>query len=153
MGAFLELSDPELARRLVNAAEQVWGAERVARGRSETRHHPTRVLANAGVNVAWRSEPVEDVHAGAVWNAPLEERRVTPDEERLLMRFASDAMAQVMTACERLARERPRRPWAEQVLPYALAQMMLVTPTDWTLTEASREMRLHQGRRNPPSAP
>src|SRR5438034_3801647 len=105
MGAFLELSDPELARRLVNAA----GAERVARAHSETRHHATRMLANAGVNVAWRSGPVEDVHAGAVWSAPLEERRVTPDEERLLMRFASDAMAQVMTVCGRLAGERPRR--------------------------------------------
>jgi hypothetical protein len=28
------------------------------------------------------------------------------------------------------------------VLPYGLASMMLVTPSGWTLTEASREVRL-----------
>jgi hypothetical protein len=104
MGAFLELSDPEHARRLVNAAERVWGAGRVGGARSEVRHHPTRVIANAGANVAWRNGPVEDIHAGAPWDHPLEKRRVTPDEQRLLMRFAAERMAQVMAACERLTR-------------------------------------------------
>ena len=31
----------------------------------------------------------------------------------------------------------------EQVLPYGLATMMLVTPSGWTLTESSREVRVH----------
>jgi hypothetical protein len=153
MGVFLELSDPEHARRLVNAAEQVWGAERVARTLSDVCDHPTRVLANAAVNVAWRNGPVEDIHAGRAWNYPLDERRVTPDEERLLLRFASNGMAWVMTACERLALERPPPSWVEQVLPYALSQMMLVTPTGWTLTEVSRQVRLYEAKANPPSAP
>jgi hypothetical protein len=34
------------------------------------------------------------------------------------------------------------RPWAEQVLPCALASMRLITPSGWTLTEASREVCL-----------
>jgi hypothetical protein len=44
--------------------------------------------------------------------------------------------------CSVLAWERPPRPWSEQVLSYGLATMMLVTPYRWTLTEASREVRL-----------
>jgi hypothetical protein len=30
----------------------------------------------------------------------------------------------------------------EQVLPYGLAEMLLITPSRWTLTEATREVRL-----------
>jgi hypothetical protein len=36
----------------------------------------------------------------------------------------------------------PPRPWPEQVLPYGLAEMMLITPSRWTLTEVSRGVRL-----------
>ena len=45
--------------------------------------------------------------------------------------------------------ERPGRPWTEQVLPYALASMRVITPSGWTLTETSRELRLgpRQGHR------
>jgi hypothetical protein len=47
-----------------------------------------------------------------------------------------------MTVCLQFALEQPRRPWPEQVLPYGLAEMLLITPSRWTLTEASREVRL-----------
>ena len=40
------------------------------------------------------------------------------------------------------AGQRPRRLWAEQVLPFGLADMWLVTPSGWTLTETSHEVRL-----------
>jgi hypothetical protein len=48
--------------------------------------------------------------------------------------------------------EQASRTWPEQVLPYALAKMMLVTPTGWTLTEKSREVRLYHSTRSSPSA-
>ena len=38
--------------------------------------------------------------------------------------------------------EQPPRPWPEQVLPYGLAELMMTTPSRWTLTEVSREVRL-----------
>jgi hypothetical protein len=156
-GALRDLSDPGHAGRLLKAAEHAWGAEPVERARLDVRHHATRVLANAAVNVAWRCGPVEDIHAGRARHYPLDERRVTPDEEHALMCFASDRTAEVMAVCERLASERhadrPARSWAEQVLPYALAKMMLVTPVNWTLTEVSREVRFHQVKRSPRSAP
>jgi len=151
-GAFWELSEPEHAGRLAQAAEQVWGAEAVARARAQVDGHPTRVLANAAVNVAWRNGPVEDIHAGRAQGYPLAERRVTPEEERLLMRVASDGMARAMAVCRRFAMEPASRTWPEQVLPYALAKMMLVTPTGWTLTEKSREVRLYHSTRSSPSA-
>ena len=55
------------------------------------------VFANALVNVAWRNGPVEDVHAGLARGYPLAQWRVTPAEERALMRFASDGMALAMS--------------------------------------------------------
>jgi hypothetical protein len=134
----LDLTRTATADLLVQAAP----AERLARARAEAQRFPTRVLANALVNVAWRNGPVEDIHAGLARGYPLARRRVTPAEERALMRFASDGMALAMSVCLLLATERPARPWPEQVLPYALASMRLITPSGWTLTEASRAVCL-----------
>ena len=137
-GPVAALADREMAARLAHAT----GPERVARVRADAERHPSRLLANALVNVAWRNGPVENVHAGLARGYPLAQRRVTPAEERELMRFASDAMALGMAVCELLATESPRRPWPEQVLPFGLVPMWLVTPSGWTLTEVSREVRL-----------
>lgn len=137
-GPFATLADPETGARLVGASNP----SRVARVRADAERHPSRLFSNALVNVAWRNGPIENVHAGRAHEYPLDQRRVTPAEERELMRFASEGMAKGMTVCLQLAMERPRRPWAEQVLPFGLAHMWLVTPSGWTLTETSREVRL-----------
>jgi hypothetical protein len=152
-GAFWHLSDPEHAGRLEHAAEQGWSPEGFARARADAERHPTRVLANAAVNVAWRNGPVEDIHAGQARGHPLDRRRVTAAEEDALMTFASGGMAMVMAVCRRLASERPPRPWPRQVLPYALGEMMLVTPSGWTLTEESRAVRLCDSLYRSPTAP
>jgi len=66
----------------------------------------------------------------------------TPIEERELLAFAIQRLALGMDVCQRLETEQRRRPWSEQVLPYGLANMLLITPSAWTLTESSREVRL-----------
>jgi hypothetical protein len=137
-GPFAVLADPETGGRLVAASDPT----RVARARVDAECHPGRVFANALVNVAWRNGPVENIHAGRARGYPLDQRRVTPAEEGELMRFASEGMAMGMTVCLQLATERPGRPWAEQVLPFGLAHMWLVTPSGWTLSETSRDLRL-----------
>ncbi len=100
------------------------------------------MLANAIVNTAWRNGPVEVIHAGGYRGYPLEQRRVTPAEERTLMGFASERLAQAMAVCLRFLVEQPPRPWVEQVLPYGLAEQLLVTPSGWTLKEVSCDVRL-----------
>ena len=137
-GPLAALADPHTGAQLVGASDPA----RVARVRADAERHPSRLLANALVNIAWRNGPVENIHAGRSRDYPLGQRRVTPVEERALMRFASDGMAMGMTVCLKLAMEQPRRPWAEQVLPFGLAHMRLVTPSGWTLRETSREVRL-----------
>jgi len=47
-----------------------------------------------------------------------------------------------MAVCLQLAMERPQRSWSEQVLPYGLAEILMITPSRWTVTEATREVRL-----------
>ncbi len=58
------------------------------------------------------------------------------------MAFANERLALGMTVCLQFAMEQPRRPWSEQVLPYGLGEMMLITPSGWSLTETSHEVRL-----------
>jgi hypothetical protein len=135
---FAALADPETAARLGQATD----ATRLERVRADAERSPSRVLANALVNTAWRNGPVETVHAGRFHGYPLDQRRVIPAEERELMSFVSERLALGMTVCLKLAMEQSRRSWPEQVLPYGLAHMWLITPSGWTLTEPSREIRL-----------
>jgi hypothetical protein len=149
---FSALAIPEMAARVVQAAD----AERLARVQADADRWPSRIFANALVNTAWRNGPVEDVHAGYVQGYPLARRRVTPEEERELMCFASDGMALGMSVCWSLASEHSRRSWPERVLPYGLAELLMITPSRWTLTETSREIRLpatttHEAPPHPPT--
>jgi hypothetical protein len=135
---FGALAEPGMAARVVEVAD----VSRLEHVRADAECHPSRVLANALVNSAWRNGPVENIHAGDFRGYPLDQRRVTPAEERELMAFVSERLALGMTVCLQLALEQPRRPWPEQVLPYGLAEMLLITPSRWTLTESSRDIRL-----------
>jgi hypothetical protein len=135
---FAALANPAMAARVVQAADPT----RRARVRADAARCPSRILANALVNTAWRNGPVENAHAGGYQGYPLDQRRVTPAEERELMAFVSERLAVGMTVCLQLAMERPQRSWSEQVLPYGLAEILMITPSRWTMTEATREVRL-----------
>ena len=74
------LSEPEIAAHLVEAFG-VSNPQHLARVRQDVERHPSRVLANALVNSAWRNGPVENIHAGGFRGYPLDQRRVTLAEE------------------------------------------------------------------------
>lgn len=135
---FGALALPKAAARVLELAH----ADQLQRARGEVETHASRVFANALINTAWRNGPVENIHAGAYPRYALDRRRVTPAEERELMAFASGRLAQGTTVCLHFATEHPARSWSDQVLPYGLAEMLLITPSGWTLTESSREVRL-----------
>lgn len=107
--------------------------------RSPVEHHPSRMLANALVNAAWRNGPVENLHGGESRGYPLNKCRVTPKDVRELMGFASDRMARGMDVC--LLLKEPDSSWPQQVLSY-LALQPFIVPSGWSLTESSREIRL-----------
>ena len=134
---FAMLAMPEVASPIIGST----GSELLARVRSDAERHPSRVFANALVNVAWRNGPVEDLHAGASRGYPLERRRITTAEERAVLDFAADRLTTGMDVCRSLSLEQTRS-WPEQVPPYTLARTMRTTPTGWTLTETTREVRL-----------
>ncbi|HEY3447845.1 MAG TPA: hypothetical protein VGK67_15925 [Myxococcales bacterium] len=138
VSAVCALADPEMAELLVHAANP----SSLERARAAAERSPSRILANALVNTAWRNGPVENIHAGAFRGYPLDQRRVTLAEERELMAFASERLALGMSVCLSLATEESRRTWSDQVLPYGLAEAMLITPSGWSTTEASRDVRL-----------
>jgi hypothetical protein len=138
VSGFAALADPAMAALLVESSE----ATRLQRIRADSERFSNRVFANALVNTAWRNGPVEMIHGGAFRGYPLDQRRVTPAEERDLIASVSERLALGMNVCLRLVLEQPRRRWPEQVLPYGLAEMLLITPAMWTLTESSREVRL-----------
>ncbi len=138
---FVMLALPEVRENLARAVPEA----RLAHVRADVERHPSRVFANALVNTAWRNGPVENIHAGEFRGYPLDRRRVTVAEERTVMGFAIDRLTTGMEVCRGLASETPPRPWSEQVLPYGLAEAMLITPLGWTLTESTREVRLPRG--------
>jgi hypothetical protein len=117
-------------------------AAQLQRIRADCERFPSRIFANALVNVAWNQGPLEKTLAGDFRGYSLDKRRFTPAEERELMSFASEALSRGIAICRQFATEQPRRPWPEQVLPYGLAHILLVTPQDWSLTESSSEIRL-----------
>lgn len=118
---------------------------RLAKVRADAEAHPSRVFSNALTNSAWRNGPVEEIHAGVSKGYPPDKRRVTVAEERSLVGSAIDRFTVGMDVVGQLVGEKPSRPWAEQVVPYGLAERMLITPSGWTLTEESREVRVPRG--------
>jgi hypothetical protein len=135
---FTALASPAMA----TTVRQAVFPHALEREEANAQAFPSRVFANALVNTAWRNGPVEDIHAGRTTYYPLHQRRMTPLEETTLMAFAIDRLAMGLHVCDQLATEQPRRTWPEQVLPYGLARMSLITPYNWSLTESSREVNL-----------
>ena len=135
---FAALAAADLAERLIQATDTA----QLETVRTKAERHPTRIFANALVNTAWRNGPVESIHAGRFRGYPLDQRRITVMEERELIDFASQRLTLGMAVCSELALQHHHRPWHEQVLPYGLAEILMITPTGWTLTECSREVRL-----------
>jgi hypothetical protein len=135
---FAMLGMPEVAAKVIEAID----ATRLASVRADAETHPSRIFANALVNTAWRNGPIENIHAGICHGYPIDHRRMTAAEESTVLGFAADSLMTGMDVCHQLAQEQPARSWSEQVLPYGLAGTMLITPTGWTLTEATREVRL-----------
>ena len=132
------LAQPEIAERLKAAV----ASDRLKNVEAETKAHPSRVLANAMINYCWRNGPIEDIHAGADHSYPMTERRIAPSEERMLVRETAAAFAQGMLALDCLMGSGNTRGWTDSVLPFHLAEMMLVTPSGWSLTETSRGLEL-----------
>jgi hypothetical protein len=135
---FAALAQPEMAARILELADTA----KIEHVRGAADRHPSRLFANALLNMAWRNGPVESIHAGKFRGNPLDQRRMTPAEERELMASTSGRLALGMAVCQQFTAEQPCRPWSEQVLPYGLAELLLITPSRWTLTESSRAVQL-----------
>ena len=123
--SLVTLAQPTMAARLVDAVQP----SVLEKARVEVRAHPTRVLANAVINFCWRNGPVEDIHAGQLSTYPLMQRRITPSEERMLMREASGRLAQGVVAISSLLCEKSGRSWPDRVLPFHLVPYWMVTPS------------------------
>lgn len=128
------LSQPGTAQMLASGYQE----DRLEQICTGVARQPTRVLANALINVCWRNGPVEEIHAGRTANYGLDQRRMTPSEERLLVRTTADRLAQGLYVAWTLVDEKSERSWEERVLPFALAASGLVTPSGWTLDEQTR---------------
>jgi len=132
------LAQPDIAEQLKAAVSPA----RLREAEDDTKSHPTRVLANAMINYCWRNGPIENIHAGTDCSYPMTERRVAPSEERTLVRETAAAFAQGLLALDCLMGSENTREWSDSVLPFQLAELMLVTPSRWSLTETTRGFEL-----------
>ena len=117
--------------------------------------HPMRVLANALVNFCWRNGPIERVHGNEVRDVrdypvrvlPLLQRRTWLAEEKKLMKVAVSRFAGAIEVLNELIEEGDRRSHVEKILPFntTLASLLSVSPSDWSVTERTRQIVLYGG--------
>ena len=137
---FLELANPEISAKLLDACAAAY-LETARAMRSVSPPATSKMLTNH----AWRNGPMEEIHAGAFREYPLDQPRITPADERKLMGFAGERLA---LGHENMPAVLGRATTARLVrasVPYALAGMLLITPSGWILTESSRPIRLLKG--------
>ncbi|MDZ7413256.1 MAG: hypothetical protein ONB15_06945 [candidate division KSB1 bacterium] len=134
----LALAHPGLASLLVTQAPKRQAEQAYA----EAKAYPTRVLANALINTCYRNGTIEDIHSGSPSTYPLTRRRITPSEERKIVRTSAELLAQGIFVTFALIKEKSTRTWVERVLPFNLAAQFSITPTGWSLDERTRHVRL-----------
>ncbi len=134
----MALSLPDVGSQLTERLELAWGQ----RAYTEIKAHPTRVLANAFINASYRNGPIEGIHGGKFVAYPLEQRRIIPSEERILVQSVSYRLSGAILATFGLMDEYSGRDWTDKVLPYHLASNLRVTPSQWSLEDTSREVHL-----------
>ena len=103
--------------------------------------HPGRVLSNAPINATWRNGPIENIHGGKALDYPLDSCRLSAQERDHLLRHTTTELKVALPAIEAMIDEKGRT-WPEKVLTFNLLDEFLVTPSRWTLTEGSWEMRM-----------
>ena len=109
----------------------------------QANQYPTRVFANALTNYGWRNQSgVENLHAGAHNVSALSPTmcRIRVQDERSIVRTVWISLMEGVSALNQYLFY-DKRPWEQQVAVYNLADMLLVTPHDWSLTEETCEIR------------
>ena len=103
--------------------------------------NPTRALANGILNEHWRNgSEIENIHAGSVYAPrPLMQRRLTLEQEALLMRETAELFVPTMRALYNVVTKPSQETWSEQALPYAIA---FKPPDHWSLHEQTRQVVL-----------
>lgn len=134
-GVFFAVAKNSSLSKLV--AKLLAGGEYKQR-RLEVEQYPNRVFANSLTNYAWRNQDAtEDCHAGAVGTPPypLSYRRISADDTERLLSSAVNGMRDGVLALEHFSRTPGG--WVDQVAPYHFAELMLITPHAWSLTDTT----------------
>lgn len=118
-------------------------AEWVKQIRSNVIAYPTRILANGIMNMCWRNgSSVENLHAGAYAPHPLLQRRLSPQQERFLLRETGEMLTVALEIVLGLIDEQSMDSWAERVLPFALFPRRFHVPQNWSLDQKTCEVKL-----------
>ncbi|HZU67018.1 MAG TPA: hypothetical protein VFA09_07035 [Ktedonobacteraceae bacterium] len=134
------LAPPQEREQLVASRGE---AEWVEQIRSTVLAYPTRVLANGIINMCWRNgSSVENLHAGAYAPHPLLQRRLSPQQERLLLRETGEMLTVALETVLGLIDEHSVDSWAERVFPFALFPRRFDVPRNWSLDQKTCEVRL-----------
>lgn len=105
--------------------------------------YPTRTLANAFINYIWRNNhSTETAHTGdAVDRYSLAHRRFPDFDAGILFEEIGPKMLEGVEVLEKMMLN-PGRDWVGEVRPFAQVELLLVTPTRWSLTDHSAAFNL-----------
>ncbi|MEO6888167.1 MAG: hypothetical protein ABI324_04155 [Ktedonobacteraceae bacterium] len=134
------LCSPQEREQLVASRGE---AEWVEQIRSSVLAYPTRILANGIINMCWRNgSSIENLHSGAYAPHPLLQRRISPQQERLLLRETGEMLAVALEIVLGLIDEQSVDSWAERVFPFALFPRRFHVPQNWSLDQKTCEVKL-----------
>lgn len=92
------------------------------------------------LNEHWRNGEIENIHAGGMYTPrPLTQRRLTREQEALVMRETAERFVPTIRALYNVVTKPSQESWSEQALPYAIA---FKPPDHWSLDEQTREATL-----------
>ncbi len=134
------LCSPQEREQLVASRGE---AEWVEQIRSTVLAYPTRILANGIINMCWRNgSSVENLHAGAYAPHPLLQRRISPQQERLLLHETGEMLTVALEMVLGLINEQSVNSWAERVFPFALFPRRFHFPHNWSLDKNTCAVKL-----------
>ena len=98
-----------------------------------------RAVSNTITNVAWRSGPIEHIHAGTSQGYALDHRRISLRDERAIIRKAQGGIYDGLQAMQVLDFDGQWPPSLERTLPFLVPEFY---PSGWSHEVKSRIVRL-----------
>jgi hypothetical protein len=129
---------------LMESLQSKIGEDFILRKKEEITPHLMRTLANGVINEIYRNGPIEEIHAGNSLPDSSVPSRISPFAENEVLTTTAHRLLPMMHALYRIITKKTGETLEEKLIPYVFRFILINMsfPSDWSLTEETREIRL-----------